>query len=147
MRRDPAYAMSENYVLKIPMFENGKPEEFLKMMKNFETALNGTGTTSTAGKINYLRNLLRGESLQEFDYLTSQATSTTNAHLTLTKEGLLAYFFQSTLLPSRSAWWDMPCVKLKIPPWYYLPHNWCNSTTTYRYSPGQAFTKIWRQKN
>ena len=95
--------MSENYVLKIPMFENGKPEEFLKMMKNFETALNGTGTTSTAGKINYLRNLLRGESLQEFDYLTSQATSTTNAHLTLTKEGLLAYFFQSTLLPSRSA--------------------------------------------
>ena len=52
MRRYPATATSDTYELKIAMFENSKPEEFLKMMKNFKTSVNGTGSTGVAGKTN-----------------------------------------------------------------------------------------------
>ena len=33
MRQDPASAASKTYELKVQTFENGKPEEFLQMMK------------------------------------------------------------------------------------------------------------------
>ena len=52
-------------------------------MNNFKTAVDGTGTTSVAGKINYLRTLLHGESLQEFDKLEIHNTVTKNKHLIL----------------------------------------------------------------
>ena len=52
MRRDPASTASNTYELKIQTFENGKPEEFLQIMKYFKTATDGMGTTSAAGKIN-----------------------------------------------------------------------------------------------
>ena len=57
---DPMAATSKTYELKVPTFENGKPEEFLKRMKKFNTAIGKTGTTTTAGKINYLLTLLGG---------------------------------------------------------------------------------------
>ena len=38
---------SKNYELKVPTFENGIPEEFLHMMKDFNIATDGTGTTKT----------------------------------------------------------------------------------------------------
>ena len=60
MHRYPVAADSETYKLKIAMFDNGKPDEFLKMRKNFNTVIDGTGTTTAAGKINYLRTQLRG---------------------------------------------------------------------------------------
>ena len=42
------------------MFENRKPEEFLKMIKKPKTAVNGTGRTSVSGETNYLNTLLSG---------------------------------------------------------------------------------------
>ena len=54
----------EMYELKIETFEHGQPEEFLALMKNFKTAIDGTGNKSAAVKINYLCNLLHGEALQ-----------------------------------------------------------------------------------
>ena len=57
---DPSDDDSETYKLKIAMFENGQPEEFLALMKNFKRAIDGIGTTSEAGKINYIRTLLTG---------------------------------------------------------------------------------------
>ena len=54
MRQDPASATSKTYELKVPMFENGKSEKFLQMMKDFRTAPDGTGTMSATGKTHFL---------------------------------------------------------------------------------------------
>ena len=64
MRRDPAPATFDTYELKVPTFENGKPEESLQMIKDFKTATDGTETTSTTGKIHFLHTMLRGEALR-----------------------------------------------------------------------------------
>ena len=92
MRRNPSDADSETYGLKIAIFEHGQPEEFLALMKNLKTAVDSTGTTSAAGKINYLRTLLRGGALRDFDKLEIHNNGTSNAHLKFTQEGLLRYF-------------------------------------------------------
>ena len=52
MRWYPFDDESETYKHKIAMFENGQPEKFRALMKNFKTAIDGTGTTSAAGKKN-----------------------------------------------------------------------------------------------
>ena len=57
---DPASATSETYEMKLAVLENGKPEEFLKIMDKFKTAIDVTGTASTVGEINYLRTLICG---------------------------------------------------------------------------------------
>ena len=64
MCRDPTSATSDNYELKVQTFENGKPEEFLQMMKDFNTVSDGTGTTPAQGKIQFLRKILRREFLR-----------------------------------------------------------------------------------
>ena len=64
MHQDPTSSTSKTYELKITTFKNDKPEEFLKMMKNFNTVIYGTRTTTAAGKIDCLRTLLRGEYLR-----------------------------------------------------------------------------------
>ena len=61
-------------------------------MKNFRIAVDGTGTTTAAGEIKYLRNILCGKSLQEFYELASHNSGTNNAHLKFIQEGLLDYF-------------------------------------------------------
>ena len=57
MCQDLSDADSETYKLKIVMFENSQPKEFLALVNNFKTVV----------KINYLRTLLRGEALREFE--------------------------------------------------------------------------------
>ena len=51
------------------------------MMKDFNTGTGGTGTTSAPGNIQFIRTMLRGEALREFDFIASQFGSTTNSHL------------------------------------------------------------------
>ena len=46
MRQYPASSTSETYKLKIVTFENGKPEEFLALIKKLMTSIEGTGNTS-----------------------------------------------------------------------------------------------------
>ena len=53
---------SEKYELNTSTFNNRKPEEFLALMNNFKTAINGTGTESVSGGIKclltiYLENI------------------------------------------------------------------------------------------
>ena len=43
-------------------------------------------------RINYLRTMWRGETLQEFDELASQNNGMINAHLKHIQEGLIGYF-------------------------------------------------------
>ena len=73
------------------------------MMKDFKTATDGKGSMSTTGKIHFLRNMLHGEALREFNVFAGQVGSMTNMHLKLIKEGLLGYFPPSAHLPIRNA--------------------------------------------
>ena len=72
-------------------------------MKNFKRVVDKTGTTAAAGKTNYLRILILGEALQEFDELASQNAGTNSIHLKFIQEGILSYFFQLMPFPKRSA--------------------------------------------
>ena len=63
------------------------------LLKNLNTAVDGTGTVTVAGKINYLCKILCGETLQEFKKLTSYNSGVKNARLKHIQEGLLGYFF------------------------------------------------------
>ena len=60
MRQDPASATSNIYELKVQTFENGKPEEFLHMMKDFKIGIDGTGNTCATGKINFYAQCYAG---------------------------------------------------------------------------------------
>ena len=53
MRQYPASTTSETYKLKVQTFEKLKLEEFLQMMKDFKTGIDGTATISATGKINF----------------------------------------------------------------------------------------------
>ena len=61
MRWDPTPATSNICDLKIATLKNGKLEDFLKMMKNFKTAIDREGTTTATGRINYICSLLLRE--------------------------------------------------------------------------------------
>ena len=91
MRLNLASSASEPYELEMATFENGQPEEFLALLKNSKTAINGTGTMSVSGISYYLRTMLHGEALREFDESASQNSGTTNYHLKFIQEGLLGF--------------------------------------------------------
>ena len=71
IHQDPASATSETYKLKVPTFENGKPEELVQIMKGFNTATDGKRTTSATEK-KFLSAMLRREALREADVFASQ---------------------------------------------------------------------------
>ena len=116
-------------------------------MKNFKTAVDGTGTTLVAGKINYLRTLLHGESLQEFDKLASHNTGTSNAHLKFIQEGLFVFFSRLTPFPSRSAQCALQCINLANSlSNTFLPVS-RNSKSTSLFSLARAPPRRWPPKN
>ena len=92
MRQYSASVTSNTYELKVQTYKNGKPEEFLQMMKDFKTTTDGIGTNSATGKIQFLRTMLCGEDLREFYVLAIRFGITTNGHLKWIKEGLLGHF-------------------------------------------------------
>ena len=55
-------------------------------MKNFKTGIDGEGNMSVAGRISYLRTMLLGEALREFDKLASKNSGMTSAHLKFIQE-------------------------------------------------------------
>ena len=67
MRRNLFSADSETYMLKMATLKNVQPYEFLMLLKNFNTNIDVTGTTTVARRIVYLRMMLRGDVLREFD--------------------------------------------------------------------------------
>ena len=72
-------------------FENYQPEEFLGLLNNSRIEINGTGTTSVSGTIKYIRTMLHGESLREFDELASQNNGMASYHLKHITDSLLGY--------------------------------------------------------
>ena len=111
MRRNISLAASKTYNINMNTLDDGQPEEFLSLLKNFNNATDGTGATNSSGRINYLHMMLRGHSLKVFDELHSKYGSSTNNHLKLIQEGLIEYFFPISLLLKQKR--AMRCVMLK----------------------------------
>ena len=58
------------------LFDNGKPEEFLLLVRNSNTALAASGTLEMGANVNYLRKIVRGDVLHQFDLLSADAENT-----------------------------------------------------------------------
>ena len=76
--------------MNISNFNDVKPEEFIKLMRNFKIAIDGTGRNSPSGRVKYLHTMLRGASLREYDELSLQLNITNN-HLKHITGGLPEY--------------------------------------------------------
>ena len=74
------------------MLDDGQPGEFLYLLINFKIAIDGTGTTTPYGRINYLNTMLHGQEFREFDKLQFQYGGATNNHLKLIQEGFTKVF-------------------------------------------------------
>ena len=64
MQRNPSSATSETYNVNMNTFDDDQPEEFLSLLRNFKITTDGTGTTTTSVRINYLRTMLCGKTLR-----------------------------------------------------------------------------------
>ena len=99
--RKPSQATLETYKINISTFDNGQPEEFLALLRNFKIEIYGTVMDTAAVRINYQRTMLHGTSLREFNGLALAGNSTAN-HLNHTTEGLIDYPPPLMHYPSRS---------------------------------------------
>ena len=52
---------------KVPLFENGTPEEFIKWKISFDELVTAMNLTTTAQKHSMLRNLLKGDARDKYD--------------------------------------------------------------------------------
>ena len=76
MRRDPTSSTSELYDFRMSLFEHGDTEEFLLFVPNFQMTLEATGTLETEANVQYLRTLVHGEALHQFDLLSIDVENT-----------------------------------------------------------------------
>ena len=60
---------SNNYLYKLELFENVEPEEFLPFVRGYWNTLEATGKMPFIGQFQYLRTLIRVESLHHFETL------------------------------------------------------------------------------
>ena len=80
------------YGFKMDLFDNGKPEKFLLLIRNYNVALEASGTLTTNGKFQYICTLLRGNALQKFETLCTQILRTTMASMNQVISGLATHF-------------------------------------------------------
>ena len=81
MRTDPTSEKLDQFEFKMALFDNGKPEEFLLFIKNFNMTLEASGMLNSGAKIQYLHTLVHGEVLRQFDTLYADVGSTTSENL------------------------------------------------------------------
>ena len=79
--RDPTQEKSDMYELKMALFDNGEPEEFLLLVQNFNMTLDTSRTLSSNAKLQYLRNIICGQAVRHFDTLCGQFGNTTTENL------------------------------------------------------------------
>ena len=78
---------------KIELFDNKKKEELLLFMRNFKMMLYASGTLAENANIQYLRTVLFGEALRQFETLCAKFVSTTMENLNISILGLGTYLF------------------------------------------------------
>ena len=64
MQRNPSSVASKMYNANMNTVDNGRPEEFLSLLIDFNIATDGTRTTTQYGCINYVRTVLHGQVLR-----------------------------------------------------------------------------------
>ena len=69
-RRDPTSEKLDLYEFKMSVFDNREPEGFLLFIHNFNMTTEASETLKAGSKIQYLRTLVCGEELHEFDVLS-----------------------------------------------------------------------------
>ena len=72
LSRDPASENSELYEFKIALFDNVDQEQFLLIFRNFNVALEVAGKLKIIVKVQYLRMIVCGEALRQFDSLSAE---------------------------------------------------------------------------
>ena len=77
LRMDPTSEESDLYELKIALFDNVGPEEFLLFICYFNMTLKSSGMLKSGAKIQYLCTLIRGEVLRQFDRVSAEVGSVT----------------------------------------------------------------------
>ena len=70
-RRDPTSITPDLYEFSMSIFDDGDPEEFLLLMRNFNMTLASSGTLETGANIQYFHTLARGKALRHFDPLSA----------------------------------------------------------------------------
>ena len=68
IRRDPKSSTLHRYEFGVPLFDHGKPEQFLFFVQNFQMNLASTGTLETEEKGQYLCTIVYGEALRQLTY-------------------------------------------------------------------------------
>ena len=86
LRRDPKSSTLHRYEFRVPLFDHGKPEQFLLFVRNFQMNLASTGTLDTEEKVQHLCVIVCGEALRQV-YLLSDDVE--NADTSLTVDDLL----------------------------------------------------------
>ena len=77
-RSNPTDSSSTTYDLSIPIFKDGNPEEFLKLVKNVEQAAKGQNMTTGPTKFALAKRLLDGGALIAFENAGTAVTSEMN---------------------------------------------------------------------
>ena len=90
--RYPTSSTSDLYEFKMSLFDNGEPEELLLFVRNFNMTLATSGTIETSAEIQYLCTLVRGESLRQFDSLSSDVEITQTLNVENIIKVLVQYF-------------------------------------------------------
>ena len=88
VRRDLKSSKSDLYEFKMSLFDNGKPEDFLLSVSNFNMTLAASGTMEADAKYQYLRTLVRGEALHQFDLLSADVEGTQTLNVDYIIKGL-----------------------------------------------------------
>ena len=91
LRRDPTSENSDLYESKMALLYNGDQGDFL-FAHNFKMTLEASGTLQDAAKIQYLRTLVHGEALRQFDMLSADFKSITP----LTLEAIFWYWVRQS---------------------------------------------------
>ena len=76
LHRYPASYKLDPYEFKMTLFNNGELEEVWLFVRSFNMTLVASGTLDTAVNMQYLRTLVCGEALHQFDFLYSGAEVT-----------------------------------------------------------------------
>ena len=85
---------SDMYEFKMALIDNIQTEEFLLFQKNYKIILEALGAIMAGETIQYIRTLLRGEALHQFETLCDQVVNTNTTLLNQILFVLGAYFLQ-----------------------------------------------------
>ena len=101
--RDLTLSTLDFYELKMSLFDNGEPEEFILFVRTFNMTLTASGTLEICTKIKYLCNLVCGEAFNHFDFFSANTESTKTLNFEDIIKGLAQYFPPVNALSKKSA--------------------------------------------